>query len=341
MLTHADMNDQVRRGLSILQDYIRTGTQLNLTDASVTAEVFVQGLLNRAYGWKLRDLNAAQRNHPCLDLLDDVARLGVQVSASNTSEKANDALSCLRRRATPLPITVLKLFTLVAKQRKYTVRVRCPGVRFVPKDDVLDFATVIKELDRSTMNRVKAVHDYVVATIPQAFAFEAALKREQAAALATLLALFDRAVLYDPASAEDPVAMLRSLRELRVDLQQRGALRIGPPEAATAFRNAVMVLRECERDVESRFPNVAWAAERGERPVGGYSPPIMAEYSEAIQRMMEVRVPLAPILADLETTLTAVCGSSVVSTTTSWAQPCFSTCSLECSCSERSSSRSS
>ena len=303
MFKPADMNDRVRRGLSILQDYIRTGAQLNLTDASVTAEVFVNGLLNRAYGWRLRDLNADQRNHPCLDLLDDAAKLGVQISVTNTSERAKDALRCLGRQPAPLPITVLKLFTLVPKQRKYTVGVTCPGVRFVPKDDVLDFATVIKDVDRGTSDRLEAVHDYIVATIPQAFASEAALKREQANALAALLALFDRAVLYDPVSAEDPVKMLRSLRELRLDLQRRGALRIAPPEAASAFKSAVAALRACERVVEHRFPNVARAAEPADRPLGGYPAEVMAEYHHAVQLMMGVRAPLAPILADLEATL--------------------------------------
>jgi hypothetical protein len=303
MLKHADMKDRVRRGLSILQDYIRTGTQLNLNDASVTAEVFVHGLLNRAYGWNLRDLNATNRNYPCLDLLDDGAKLGVQVSATNTSEKVKSAIRCLQKQAAPLPITVLKLFTLVPKQKKYTVGVKCPGVRFTPRDDVLDFATVIKELDRTTADRVEAVHDYVLATIPQAFASEAALKREQATALAALLALFDRAVLYDPASAEDPVRMLRSLRELRLELQKRGALRVDPAEAASSFKAAVESIRECERDVASKFPNVARAADQDDLPFGGYPPEVVAEYGDAVERMMEVRGPLRPILAELDATL--------------------------------------
>lgn len=303
MLNTADMNERIRRGLSILQDYIRSGANINLTDASVTSEVFVCGLLNRTFGWELRDVNTSQRNYPCIDLLAEKAKLGVQVSTTNTSEKVNDALRCLQRQPAPLPITVLKLFTLVPKQRKYTVRVICPGVRFKPQDDVLDFHTVIKHVDRSTIDRVEAVHDYVVAMIPQAFASEAALRREQASALAMMLALFDRAVLHDPAFAENPLRMLQSLRELRIDLQRRGALRIGPPEAATLFKDAVRVIRECEIDVASQFPNVAREAEREGQQQGGYSNQTWAEWHGAVDRMMQVRTPLSPILADLESML--------------------------------------
>jgi hypothetical protein len=303
MLKQADMSDRVRRGLAILEAYIRIGQPLNLTDANLTAELFVQGLLNRAYGWQLRDLNAGQRNYPCLDLLDDAAALGIQISASRTSKRANDTLLCLRQQPSPLPITVLKLFTLVPKQGKYTISASCPGVRFNPAVDVLDFQTVLKDLDRGTTDRLEAVHSYIVATLPQAFASEASLVREQAKTLRALLTLFDRAVLYAPASSEDPVAMLRSLRELRLDLQRRGALRFGLRDAALLFKSAVHVLHACELQVQHSFPHVARAAQQADQPEDGYPTAVLNEYSGAIQLMMDVRAPLTPILTALDAIL--------------------------------------
>src|SRR5438093_1362994 len=112
---------------------------MNLTDTNVHAEDFVAGLLNALHGWSLVNTNKETANYPCIDLIDETRGLGVQVTAEKGSAKLTETIECLERHKLAGKVRYLKVFSLIAKQERYTVNASCPGIEFDWLNDVLDF----------------------------------------------------------------------------------------------------------------------------------------------------------------------------------------------------------
>jgi len=140
MLQREIMIADIRKGLAVYQDYVRSGGPLNLTDTNVHAENFVAGLLNAINGWNLISTNQATANYPCIDLIDEQLALGVQVTAEEGSDKLTKTVECVKAHNLAGRIRYLKVFLLLPKQGRYTVHVECPGIEFDWRNDVLDFA---------------------------------------------------------------------------------------------------------------------------------------------------------------------------------------------------------
>src|SRR6476646_8575705 len=144
MLERQKLIEDIRKGVAALQSYIQPGGTLNLTDTNVHAETFAAGLLNTLFGWSLVDVNRDTANHPCIDLIDNAQGLAIQVTSEKGSLKLKKTIECLKRHKRARHIRSLKVFSLVPKQKRYTVNTRCPGIKFDWRHDVLDFNDVAK-----------------------------------------------------------------------------------------------------------------------------------------------------------------------------------------------------
>src|SRR5579885_1075083 len=113
MLENAALIEAIRQRLAVLQDYLRPGGMVNLTDSNVYAEPFEAGLLNAIYGWDLVSTNQETANYPCIDLIDEGRGLGVQVTAERGSGKLTEMVECLGRHGLAGKIRQVKVFSLV------------------------------------------------------------------------------------------------------------------------------------------------------------------------------------------------------------------------------------
>src|SRR5262245_52609859 len=121
MLYKEGLVKDIRLAFAALTAYLQMGGKLNLTDAHVQSESFVQDLLNAVYGWQLESTNQTASNYKCIDLIDKSQKLGMQVSSDNRSTKINDTLTCLSTHGMGGTITALKAFVLGKKQGQYTI----------------------------------------------------------------------------------------------------------------------------------------------------------------------------------------------------------------------------
>lgn len=170
MLAKESLIADIRQGLALLQLYIQPGGKLGLTDSHKHAEDFVLSLLNTVFGWKLVNKNQATATFPCVDLIDEERRLGVQVTAERGSEKLTDTLACLERHQLASQVAHLKIVSLVTKQGKYSVSSVPRGVSFDWKRDVLDCTDILKSVQAiSDLAHVKRVHQCVVDWLPTIF----------------------------------------------------------------------------------------------------------------------------------------------------------------------------
>jgi hypothetical protein len=84
--------DFITNSLTELAAHVSLRGSMNLTDIHVVSEDFYAGLLNIAYGWHLKNANTVHPNVEGIDLVDDEARVIVQVSATCSKKKIDHSL---------------------------------------------------------------------------------------------------------------------------------------------------------------------------------------------------------------------------------------------------------
>lgn len=81
--------DYIGEKLEILSIRVKTRGKLNILDIHMHSENFYRDFLNLLYGWDLENANNRVQNVEAIDLIDDNAKLVVQVSATATTAKIN------------------------------------------------------------------------------------------------------------------------------------------------------------------------------------------------------------------------------------------------------------
>ncbi|MFC4963457.1 SMEK domain-containing protein [Alcaligenes sp. GCM10023179] len=142
MLKIDKMVDEITFILSVFESYIRCKAKLGLVDVNISAEGLVADLLNALNGWELFNLNIKRSNYPCIDLMDEVNKIGVQVTAETGIKKIKDTFSCVERNGFNNKINRLILFMLLPKQKSYSVS-SPKGMNFNKNDDIIDFSDVV------------------------------------------------------------------------------------------------------------------------------------------------------------------------------------------------------
>ena len=92
MLTMKELREGIRLSLAQFVVYVRYSVSQDMTDINRYAEDFYCGLLNKAFGWELHNLNQDNRNQPAIDLADDTNKIAVQVTSSRDRGKVTRTL---------------------------------------------------------------------------------------------------------------------------------------------------------------------------------------------------------------------------------------------------------
>ena len=228
---------------------------MNLLDMNVHAEDFVSKLLNALFGWQL--VSAKSASHPCIDLLDDSQGLAVQVTSDNTSAKLNKTINCLKSHTRDEQIRSLKVFSLVPKQKRYTVGAECPGIKFDWREDILDFDDTVVATSRiADLRHLQRIHECIIEAIPNTFPEY----RIQSLPLKTPVTDPDAGVNRLAAAIEDYYKALKNTAE-RTKWQRPGGVRVQAGEIQIPAR----VVRDKLRP-ESQRPPKQKGPDEGYRP---------------------------------------------------------------------------
>ena len=146
--------------------YIRICLQYNgrqgLLDENKILEDIMCNVLNRVYGWHLKNLNYEEKNFPGIDLGDAKSGLGVQVTSDKSGEKIRHTLSQILKHDVYQVYPKLKVLVMGEKQKRYSVPEWSPyegKIEFDCSKDILDFSDV---LEASALMEADARHDLVV-----------------------------------------------------------------------------------------------------------------------------------------------------------------------------------
>ena len=85
--------DIISLRLAILSNEVKLKSAVNLLDTNVLSEDVFKTILNTIYGWNLQNANVAEQNIKAIDLVDNTAKIFVQVSSDNSKAKIQSSLN--------------------------------------------------------------------------------------------------------------------------------------------------------------------------------------------------------------------------------------------------------
>ena len=147
--------------LSCLTNYVRQNNKLGWTDVNHGAEDFYCGLLNSAFGWKLKNQNELKMDFPAIDLGDPENRICVQVTS--TTERSKVQRTLYKFFGNGLNEQYSRLIVLIIGEKPdyrsgFLVE---EGFAFDPKADIWDLAVLNEKLSALEVDVLEQVSQYL------------------------------------------------------------------------------------------------------------------------------------------------------------------------------------
>jgi hypothetical protein len=166
-LEKARLFQNVVMKLSVLRYMVKARSKLCRTDLNRDCETFFAEVLNRAYGYQLVNLNDTDPNAAAIDLADDEARLGVQVTATSTSPKIKQTIE--KFLAHKLYSTYDTLVVLILGDKKnYRAKFETAGkFKFEVGKHIWDIDDVLEKIETLGLEDLRGLSDYIDGQLPQ------------------------------------------------------------------------------------------------------------------------------------------------------------------------------
>lgn len=156
------LTNRLQRQLAHLASYLDLAGQNNLSSSHVEAETTAEGLLNRVYGWELRNANVIRQNFPGVDLIDEARNIAVQVTATRTAEKVRHTLE----EAGKGKVTYSKLIVLVLTNQPVTAGMKsCTVPTYHGAMEVWNLADVYRVAGELDTARLSELTEYMEAEL--------------------------------------------------------------------------------------------------------------------------------------------------------------------------------
>jgi hypothetical protein len=149
--------NNIGEALALLSKEVEILNCVNFYDINIVAEDFYAQLLNKIYGYNLRNLNEYEKNAPAIDLGDDVLKISIQVTSDNDSEKIKKTISKFIEHKQYVKYNTLYIL-LLTKKKNYTTVFDTQGVFVFEKSkhiiDYTDLMKAIKAKDTTMLNEI-------------------------------------------------------------------------------------------------------------------------------------------------------------------------------------------
>ncbi|MCR5863113.1 SMEK domain-containing protein [Flavobacterium sp. J372] len=155
--------------INILRQEIISKNALGFVDENKFLEDFVAEVINITHGFKLSNLNERKANFPGIDIADDQAKVGIQVTATKTSTKVKETIEkvCSNKHKVYETYNNLKIFILTEKQSTYTIKgIDNTKINFNPEIDILDFDDIYKKAMYLPVGKQKDLTDFIYQQAP-------------------------------------------------------------------------------------------------------------------------------------------------------------------------------
>lgn len=151
----------IEERLATLCYMIEQRGKLNVLNYHLHSENFYRDLFNLLYGWNLENLNVAQQNVEAIDLIDNSNKIIVQISATNTKAKIDNALSKPLMRS--YGSYTFKFISIAKSAKNLRGKTYTPpvGISFNPMQDIYDLSSILKGINSLKIGPLKKIYDFV------------------------------------------------------------------------------------------------------------------------------------------------------------------------------------
>ncbi|MGO4498612.1 ABC-three component system protein [Paenibacillus sp. 2RAB27] len=151
----------IEEKLNVLAYRITAKGKLNLLDLHVHSEDFYLSLLNLLFGWQLENLNAFKQNVEGIDLIDNLNKVIVQVSATSTKQKIEGSLS--KKIFGKYSTYTFKFISIAKDASDLRVKIfKNPyGIQFTPNDDILDINVILRRVSSLVIDDQKKLYEFI------------------------------------------------------------------------------------------------------------------------------------------------------------------------------------
>lgn len=159
--------DYVEEKLAILSIRVKNRGKLNILDVHMHSENFYRDFINLLYGWSLENANNRLQNIEAIDLIDDNAKLIVQVSATATKTKINNSLSKksiveYAKRGYTFKFVSIAENADQLRQQKYN---NLYNIGFSTKNDIYDISSLEKDILNLKSQKLEEVYQFIKAEL--------------------------------------------------------------------------------------------------------------------------------------------------------------------------------
>lgn len=189
--------------LSVLRFMVKSMSKRGKTDINRDRESFFAEVLNRVYGYDLKNVNIDKLNEAAIDLADKSRKLCIQVTATSDSGKIKKTIKTFLKNELYKKYSELQFLMLVDK-KTYTTDFETGGrFNFEHKKHVRDIDDVLEKAESLDLDKLKTLSDFIDRELPSV---SRALEPD------SLLATAERNEGKPPVTADAPYERRRIIR---------------------------------------------------------------------------------------------------------------------------------
>jgi hypothetical protein len=142
---------------------IETRGKINILDYHLHSENFYRDLFNKLYTWNLENLNAQVQNVEAIDLIDKTNKIIIQISATNTKSKIDNALSKPSLTGTEYNGFNFKFISIAKDATNLRSQSYNPptGINFVPATDIYDAKSILHDINNLDINTLEIIYKLI------------------------------------------------------------------------------------------------------------------------------------------------------------------------------------
>jgi len=162
-MNRPDYYGYISRKLNALAYEIDSNGKLNVLNLNNHAEPFYRDFFNKIFGWELKDLNSTEQNVEAIDLACDNNKTIIQVSATCTKAKIEDALSkeiIKKYKGENYCFKFVSISKDASNLRKNSYT-NPSGIAFNPSEDIYDVVLILRAIFALDIDRQKEVYVFV------------------------------------------------------------------------------------------------------------------------------------------------------------------------------------
>lgn len=151
MIARKDAIDKIVKFASLFVQEVKSYNSIGNYDVNIHAENTLIPILNAIFEINLVNVNQQKKNHPSIDLADDVNGVAFQITSTSTFEKVSDTLKKFVSNNLFTKYPTLYIYILTEKESKYNAakieEIIPASFNFNADEHILDFSSVLKRIN--------------------------------------------------------------------------------------------------------------------------------------------------------------------------------------------------